>query len=80
MDDSNEKSKPKDSKKLIHCKNCRQDIQANKMFLHEGFCHRNNIYCDHCKKVFLKKDYENHFKINSNKKEKKKKKKENLKK
>ena len=62
MADSNEKSKPKDNKKLIHCKNCRQDIQANKMFLHEGFCQRNNIFCDHCQKVFLKKDYEKHLK------------------
>ena len=62
MSDSNEKSKPKDNKKLIQCKNCRQDIQAEKMFLHEGFCHRNNIFCDHCQKVFLKKDYEKHIK------------------
>ena len=62
MSDSNEKSKPKDNKKLIQCKNCRQDILAEKMFLHEGFCHRNNIFCDHCQKVFLKKDYEKHIK------------------
>ena len=64
-------SDSKEDSKLIRCKNCRQDILASKMFLHEGFCHRNNIFCDHCKKVFLKKDYENHFKINSNKKERK---------
>ena len=62
MADSNEKSKPKDNKRLVHCKNCRQDIQANKMFLHEGFCQRNNIFCEHCQKVFLKKDYEKHLK------------------
>ena len=63
---------------LVRCDNCRQDILASKMFLHEGFCHRNNIYCDHCKKVFLKKDYENHFKINTNKKEKKERKSQKL--
>ena len=61
----------KEDYKLVRWDNCRQDILASKMFLHEGFCQRNNIYCDHCKKVFLKKDYENHFKIEINKKEKK---------
>ena len=44
------------------CDNCRQDILTEKMFLHEGFCHRNNVYCDHCEKVFLKTDYEEHLK------------------
>lgn len=68
---SKEDSDSKEDSKLIRCKNCRQNILASKMFLHEGFCHRNNIFCDHCGKVFLKKDYENHFKINSNKKERK---------
>ena len=67
-------SDSKEDSKLVRCDNCRQDILASKMFLHEGFCQRNNIYCDHCKKVFLKKDYENHFKIELNKKEKKEKK------
>ena len=58
----------KDSKKtnktsdVIKCKNCRQDILKDKMFLHEGFCARNNVYCEHCEKVFLKKDYEEHVK------------------
>ena len=64
-------SDSKEDSKLIRCKNCRQDILASKMFLHEGFCHRNNIYCEHCGKVLLKKDYESHFIINSNKKERK---------
>ena len=48
---------------VINCKNCRQDILKDKMFLHEGFCIRNNVYCEHCEKVFLKKDYEEHVKL-----------------
>ena len=68
MSESNEKSKPNDNKKLIQWKNCRQDILAEKMFLHEGFCNRNNIFCDHCQKVFLKKDYEKHLKSTTMKK------------
>ena len=55
------KKSNKDSK-LVKCKNCRQDILKDKMFLHEGFCARNNIFCEHCEKVFLKKDYEEHVK------------------
>ena len=61
MKDSNEKIYPKDKENLIKCKNCHQEIEAKKMFLHEGFCQRNNIFCTHCNKVFLKKDYENHL-------------------
>ena len=53
--------------KTIKCKNCRQFILANKMFLHEGFCQRFNIFCEHCGKVFIKKDYENHIKNINNK-------------
>lgn len=52
----------KEDNKLTKCKNCRQDIISEKMFLHEGFCHRNNVFCEHCKKVFLKEDYEKHIK------------------
>ena len=63
MKEFNKKSKPKDNKKFIKCKNCRQEIEAEKMFLHEGFCQRNNIFCEHCQKVFLKKDYDKHLKI-----------------
>ena len=44
------------------CENCRQNILSEKMFLHEGFCQRNNTYCDHCDKVFLKTNYEEHLK------------------
>ena len=55
------KKSNKDSK-LVKCKNCRQDILKDKMFLHEGFCARNNIFCEHCEKVFLKKDHEEHVK------------------
>ena len=54
--------KQKDKPKLIMCKNCHQDILKDKMFLHEGFCIRNNVYCEHCERVFLKKDYEDHIK------------------
>ena len=46
----------------IKCKNCRQFICADKMFLHEGFCNRNNVFCEHCERVFLKKDYNYHLK------------------
>ena len=67
MSDSKENTKPKDNKKMIKCKNCRQEIEAEKMFLHEGFCHRNNIFCDHCQKVFLKKDYPTHLKTTEKK-------------
>lgn len=55
-------SEQKEETKLIKCENCRQDILSDKMFLHEGFCHRNNVFCEHCEKVFLKTDYEYHIK------------------
>ena len=59
---SNNKNKEEIKKyKLIRCNNCRQDIEEKKMFLHEGFCLRNNIFCKHCEKVFLKKDYKKHI-------------------
>ena len=66
---SNDISSQKEASKTIICKNCRQDILAEKMFLHEGFCQRNNVFCEHCEKVFLKKDYNYHIK-NLSKKEK----------
>ena len=65
---NNEPSNSNSDSKFIKCINCRQDILASKMFLHEGFCNRNNIFCDHCGKVFLKKDYKAHFKKKENKK------------
>lgn len=46
---------------LIKCNNCRQFISTKKMFLHEGFCNRNNVFCEHCESVFLKKDYKYHI-------------------
>ena len=59
---SNEPMNTEIESKLIMCKNCHQNILEEKMFLHEGFCLRNNVYCEHCEKVFLKKDYEEHIK------------------
>ena len=45
----------------IKCKSCRQYIPFHKMFLHEGFCQKNNIFCEHCDQVFLRKDYDQHI-------------------
>ena len=59
---TNDKEKELEESKLIKCQNCRQDILKEKMFLHEGFCIRNNQFCEHCEKVFLKKDYSYHIK------------------
>ena len=59
---TNKTKNQKDKSNLIICKNCCQEILKDKMFLHEGFCLRNNSYCEHCEKVFLKKDYEEHIK------------------
>ena len=55
--------KLKTDSELVKCKNCRQDISKDKMFLHEGFCTRNNTFCEHCEKVFLNKDYIEHVKL-----------------
>ena len=55
--------KLKTDSELVKCKNCRQDISKDKMFLHEGFCTRNNTFCEHCEKVFLNKDYLEHVKL-----------------
>jgi hypothetical protein len=59
---SKNKTKLEEKSKVTRCTNCRQDISSEKMFLHEGFCHRNNKFCEHCDKVFLKEDYEKHIK------------------
>ena len=48
--------------KFTRCETCHQDILSEKMFLHEGFCRRNNIFCEHCEKVFLKTDFDEHLK------------------
>lgn len=45
----------------VECKTCRQYIPTYKMFLHEGFCQKYNIFCEHCDKVFLRKDYDEHI-------------------
>ena len=55
-------SEKKNESKYTRCSTCRQDILTEKMFLHEGFCQRNNIFCEHCEKVFLKTDYDEHLK------------------
>ena len=52
----------------IKCKNCHQEILSSKMFLHEGFCLRNNKLCPECDKVFLVQEYEEHLKTHSIKK------------
>ena len=51
----------KKSESSVKCKSCRQYIPSYKMFLHEGFCQRNNIFCEHCEQVFLRKDYDKHI-------------------
>ncbi len=61
MSSKTEKKSESDSE-LVKCQNCRQDILKAKMFLHEGFCLRNNVFCEHCEKVYLKKDFEYHVK------------------
>lgn len=62
-DESSNFNEKEDKEELdtIRCDNCRQDIESKKMFLHEGFCHRNNVFCEHCEQVFLKEDYEQHI-------------------
>jgi hypothetical protein len=65
---SNDMPKTDEGSKLVRCDNCRQNILETKMFLHEGFCFRNNVFCDHCQKVFLKKDYQDHLNNSQNKK------------
>ena len=51
----------KSNNEYIKCQNCKKDILSSKMFLHEGFCFRNNIICPKCEKIILKKDYETHI-------------------
>ena len=59
-----------EEEKYIKCKNCHQNISESKMFLHEGFCLKNNKLCPECNKVFLIKEFEEHFKTHNIKKEK----------
>ena len=51
----------KKNESKIKCKTCRQYLSSNKMFLHEGFCQKNNIFCEHCEQVFLRKEYDKHI-------------------
>ena len=51
----------KNNEPTIKCNSCRQYIPSSKMFLHEGFCQKNNIFCEHCEKVFLRNDYDAHI-------------------
>ena len=57
-----------EEEKYIQCKNCRQNISESKIFLHEGFCLRNNKLCPECDKVFLVQEFEEHFKTHNIKK------------
>ena len=57
-----------EEEKYIKCKNCRQNILESKMFLHEGFCLRNNKLCPECDKVFLVQEYDEHLKTHNTKK------------
>ena len=57
-----------EEEKYIKCKNCKQDILESKMFLHEGFCLRNNKLCPECDKVFLVQEYEEHLKTHNSQK------------
>ena len=56
-----------EEEKYIKCKNCKQDILESKMFLHEGFCLRNNKLCPECDKVFLVQEYDEHLKTHNSK-------------
>ena len=56
-----------EEEKYIKCKNCHQNILESKMFLHEGFCLRNNKLCPECDKVFLIQEYEEHLKTHNSK-------------
>ena len=53
------------------CPNCQQNVLTSKMFLHEGFCFKNNIVCKYCKKPVLKKNYESHLDTHLKKSQKK---------
>ena len=56
-----------EEEKYALCQNCRQNIPESKMFLHEGFCLRNNKFCAECNKVFLAKEFEEHLKTHNEK-------------
>lgn len=57
-----------EEEKFLKCQNCRQDIPESKMFLHEGFCLRNNKFCAECGKIFLVQEFDEHIKTHNEKK------------
>ena len=59
-----------ETEKYVKCKNCHQEISESKIFLHEGFCLRNNKLCPECDKIFLIKEFEEHIKTHNANKEK----------
>ncbi len=54
-----------EEEKYIKCKNCHQNILESKIFLHKGFCLRNNKLCPECNKVFLFQEYDEHLKTHN---------------
>ena len=54
-----------ETEKYVKCKNCHQEISESKIFLHEGFCLRNNKLCPECDKVFLVQEYDEHIKTHN---------------
>lgn len=57
-----------EEEKFVKCQNCQQNIPESKMFLHEGFCLRNNKFCAECNKIFLVQEFEEHLKTHNEKK------------
>ena len=45
----------------IQCSNCRAWIPSRTHLMHSAFCARNNAYCDICKTVMKKTEFETHW-------------------
>ncbi|KAJ9068973.1 hypothetical protein DSO57_1023183 [Entomophthora muscae] len=45
----------------VTCSNCFTAVSKEKYQMHEIFCSRNNIACHSCNKVFLKKEFSQHW-------------------
>ncbi len=45
---------------IVFCKNCHNDIPKESWNLHEASCERHRYYCETCRKVFLKNEYDKH--------------------
>ena len=43
------------------CENCKSYIPLPSLTMHQVFCARNNVYCDPCRVVILKKDFDAHW-------------------